>query len=90
MLHKTVFNVLKWYCINLSSTVLTYVNILYFRVPLTRGFNKMGSTIRTKTAIAQRKLQNAAQKREANMAVVLVSTVIMFVICHTPRMLFVM
>ena len=68
----------------------TYVNILYFRVPLTRGFNKMGSTIRTKTAIAQRKLQNAAQKREANMAVVLVSTVIMFVICHTPRMLFVM
>ena len=50
----------------------------------------MGSTIRTKTALAQRKLQNAAQKREANMAVVLVSTVIMFVICHTPRMLFVM
>ena len=84
----SALNALKWYLH--KSIYNTNLCILYFRVPLTRGFNKMGSTIRTKTAIAQRKLQNAAQKREANMAVVLVSTVIMFVICHTPRMLFVM
>ncbi|XP_059079572.1 uncharacterized protein LOC131877799 isoform X2 [Tigriopus californicus] len=40
---------------------------------------------RAKTA-AQRRLLSAAQSREANMAVILVSTVTMFLICLLPRM----
>ena len=79
---------LATFCSNLFPLLKSYW--LHFRVPLKHGFNNFGSTIRTKTAIAQRKLLNATHKREANMAVVLVSTVIMFVICHMPRMLFVM
>ena len=37
--------------------------------------------------MAQRKLQSAVQSREANMALILVCTVIMFVICHAPRLM---
>jgi len=37
--------------------------------------------------VAQRKLQSAVQSREANMALILVCTVIMFVICHAPRLM---
>ena len=44
---------------------------------------------RAKTAM-QRKLQSAAQSREANMAVILVSSVSMFLICHLPRNFIVM
>ncbi len=40
---------------------------------------------RAKTAM-QRKLLSAAQSREANMAVILVSSVSMFLICHLPRL----
>ena len=40
---------------------------------------------RAKTA-AQRRLLSAAQSREANMAVILISTVSMFLICLLPRM----
>lgn len=53
-------------------------------------FNRIASksfAVRAKTVIAQRKMQSAAQSREANMAVVLVCTVIMFIICHSPRMI---
>ena len=37
-------------------------------------------------AVAQRKILAAAQSREANMALVLVCTVLMFIICHAPRL----
>jgi hypothetical protein len=46
---------------------------------------RLSITQRART-VAQRKLQSAAQSREANMAVILVSSVIMFIICHLPRM----
>ena len=42
-----------------------------------------------RAAVARRKQnmthRSAAQKREANLAVVLVSSVTMFLICHAPR-----
>ena len=37
-------------------------------------------------AVAQRKILAAAQSREANMALVLVCTVLMFIICHAPKL----
>merc|ERR1719188_2880033 len=49
----------------------------------------VGTGQRAKTAM-QRKLQSAAQSREANMAVILVSSVTMFLICHLPRNFIVM
>ena len=45
---------------------------------------------RAKATAHNRRLMSAAQSREANMAVVLVCTVTMFLFCHMPRAFIVM
>ena len=53
---------------------------------LTNTIRKHNSSFQRARTTAQRKILSAAQSREANMALILVSSVTAFLICHLPRM----
>ena len=50
---------------------------------------KHNSSFQRARTTAQRKMVSAAQSREVNMAIILICTVSMFLVCHLPRMLLV-